>query len=51
MRATYSRIKDEEDTKKGLVIISATYGKVDGGSSIEKLFYLYFLYNTFFALI
>lgn len=31
MTATYSRIKDEEENKKGLVIIKALYGKLLSG--------------------
>lgn len=31
MTATYTRIKDEEENKKGLVIIKAIYGKIIAG--------------------
>lgn len=34
MRATYSRIKDEEETKKGLIILKAVYGKTVEGKLI-----------------
>lgn len=36
MRATYSRILDEEETKKGLVIVKAFYGKVQRGAGDIK---------------
>lgn len=35
MSATYSRIHDEEEAKKGLVIVKALYGKVLTGNTIQ----------------
>lgn len=34
MQATYSRIKEDEERKKGLVIIKAIYGKIVKGIKI-----------------
>lgn len=37
MRATYSRIRDEEEAKRGLVIVKALYGKIAQGTIAEDL--------------
>ncbi|GLV37777.1 uncharacterized protein CBL_06521 [Carabus blaptoides fortunei] len=38
MRATYSRIKNEEETKKGLIILKAVYGKtVEASTEIDEV--------------
>lgn len=41
MRETYSRIRSDEEKKKGLVILRAMYGKLPTGK-FKRL-----LYNTF----
>ncbi|XP_050360997.1 dnaJ homolog subfamily C member 11 [Nymphalis io] len=37
MRETYSRIRSDEEKKKGLVIIKALYGKLPAGASAHEL--------------
>lgn len=41
MRETYSRIRSEEEKKKGLVIVRAIYGKLPAGE-----FFIYSLQVT-----
>lgn len=34
MRATYTRILEEEESKKGLIIVKALYGKIISGMNV-----------------
>lgn len=38
MRETYSRIRSDEEKKKGLVIIKAVYGKLPAGTKYNYYF-------------
>lgn len=37
MRATYSRIRDEEEQKRGLIIVKALYGKIPDEAKLEVI--------------